>query len=122
MNCVCAESLSGVQLFATPWTVAHHTPLSRDSPSKNAGVGCHALLQGIFPTQASNPYLPHCRCILYWATKEVQEYWVCSLSLLQGNFSNPGIEPGSPALQADFLLAELPGKPGYELYVYKYSK
>ena len=36
-----------------------------DSPGKNAGVGCHALLQGIFPTQGSNPGLPHCRQILY---------------------------------------------------------
>ena len=29
----------------------------RDSPGKNIGVGCHALLQGIFPTQGSNPCL-----------------------------------------------------------------
>ena len=36
-----------------------------DSPGKNTGVGCHALLQGIFPTQGSNPGLPHCRPILY---------------------------------------------------------
>ena len=36
-----------------------------DSPDKNTGVGCHALLQGIFPTQGSNPDLPHCRQILY---------------------------------------------------------
>ena len=35
------------------------------SPGKNTGVGCHALLQGIFPTQGSNPGLPHCRWILY---------------------------------------------------------
>ena len=28
-----------------------------DSPSKNSEVGCHALLQGIFPTQGSNPGL-----------------------------------------------------------------
>ena len=28
-----------------------------DSPSKNTGVGCHFLLQGIFPTQGSNLYL-----------------------------------------------------------------
>ena len=34
-----------------------------DSPGKNTGVGCHALLQGIFPTQGSNPDLPHCRCL-----------------------------------------------------------
>ena len=36
-----------------------------DSPGKNARVGCHALLQGIFPTQGLNPGLPHGRCILY---------------------------------------------------------
>ena len=36
-----------------------------DSPGKNTGMGCHALLQGIFPTHGSNPGLPHCRRILY---------------------------------------------------------
>ena len=38
-----------------------------DSSDENTGVGCHALLQGIFPTQGSNPRLPHCS----WATGEV---------------------------------------------------
>ena len=32
---------------------------------KNIGVGCHSLLQEIFPTQGSNPGLPHCRQTLY---------------------------------------------------------
>ena len=36
-----------------------------DSPGKNTGKGCHALLQGIFPTQGSIPGLPCCRQILY---------------------------------------------------------
>ena len=39
-----------------------------DSPGKNTGVGCHALLQGIFLTQESNScllHLRHCRQILY---------------------------------------------------------
>ena len=36
-----------------------------DSPGKNTGVGCHALLQGIFPTQGSNSGLPPCKWILY---------------------------------------------------------
>ena len=36
-----------------------------DSPGKNPGVGCHALLQGILPTQGSNPGFPQCRRILY---------------------------------------------------------
>ena len=39
-----------------------------DSPGKNTGVGCHLLLQGIFPTQGSNPGLLHCRQILYLLT------------------------------------------------------
>ena len=35
-----------------------------DSPGKNTGVGCHALLQGIFLPQGSNQGLLHCRQIL----------------------------------------------------------
>ena len=33
--------------------------------SKNTGVGNNSLLHGLFPTQGSNPGLPHCRQILY---------------------------------------------------------
>ena len=36
-----------------------------NTPGKNTGVGSHSLLQGIFPSQGSNPGLPHCRQILY---------------------------------------------------------
>ena len=46
-----------VPLFVTLWTVARQAPLSLcpwDSPGKNTGVGCHALLQGLFQTQGSN--------------------------------------------------------------------
>ena len=35
------------------------------------GVGCHALLQGIFQTQGSNPCLPHCKRILYSLSHQV---------------------------------------------------
>ena len=59
------KSLSRVRLFTTPWTAAHQAPLFMDSSGKNTGVGCHFLLQGIFPTQGSNPSLPHCRQTLY---------------------------------------------------------
>ena len=42
-----------------------------DSPGKNTGVGCHALLQGIFPTQEWNQGLLHCRQFFTsWATRE----------------------------------------------------
>ena len=43
--------------FATPWTVAHQAPLSMGFPSKNTGVGCHFLLQGIVPAHGSNSHL-----------------------------------------------------------------
>ena len=36
-----------------------------NSPGQNTGVGSLSLLQGVFPTQESNPGLPHCRWILY---------------------------------------------------------
>ena len=48
----------------------------QNSPGQNTGVGSLSLLQGIFPTQGSNPGLPHCRQIPYQlATRETQEYW-----------------------------------------------
>ena len=58
--CLSSPSVSGnvshsiVSSSATPWTVA-----------RQAGVGCHVLLQGIFPTQGLNPGLLHCGWILY---------------------------------------------------------
>ena len=36
-----------------------------DSPGKNTRVGCHSLLQGVFPTQGSTLGLLHFRQILY---------------------------------------------------------
>ena len=83
-----------------------------DSPGKNTGVGCRALLQGIFPTQGSNPGLLHCRQILYHLSHQGSPRileWVASPS--PGDLPNPGIKTGSPALQVDSLPAELPGKP-----------
>ena len=52
---------SCVQLCATLGNVAR-LPCPWDSPGKNTRVGCHAFLQGIFPTQGSNPCLP---CLLH---------------------------------------------------------
>ena len=40
------------------------------SLSKNTGVCCHTLLQGIFPTHGLNPGLPHCRQILYCLSQQ----------------------------------------------------
>ena len=45
----------------------------KESPGKSTGVGCHALLQGIFLTQELNQGLLHCRrFFISWATREHQ--------------------------------------------------
>ena len=56
-----SESHSGVSNSLRP----HGLYRVRNSPGQNTGVGSLSLLQGIFPTQGSNPGLPHCRQILY---------------------------------------------------------
>ena len=48
---------------ATVWTVAWQAPLPMEFLGKNIGVGCHALLQGIFPAQGLNPFVV---CLLHW--------------------------------------------------------
>ena len=84
---------------------------SWNSSGQNTGVGNRSFLQGIFPTQGSNPGLWHCGWILYQLSHQgsprILEWVVHPFSW---DLSDPGIEPGSPALQADSLPAELPGK------------
>jgi len=58
--------LSCVWLFAIPWTIKPIRLLHPwNFPGRSTGVGCHFLLQGIFPTQGSNPGLPRCRQMIY---------------------------------------------------------
>ena len=67
-----------------------------NSAGQNTGVGSHSLLQRIFPTQGSNPGLPHCRGILF------------QLAEPPGKPKNTGV--GSPPLlQRIFLTQELNG-------------
>ena len=107
------------------------------SQLKSTGVGCHFLLQGIFPTQGSNP------CLLHWQVNSWPLSYQCVCSVLSDSFAtprtiahevplsmefsrqeycsglplpspgdlpDPGIESGFPVLQADSLLTEPPGK------------
>ena len=65
MTCVCLVAQSCPTLCDTMDCSPPGSSVDGDSPGKNTGVGCHALLQGIFLTQGLNPGLPHCRQILY---------------------------------------------------------
>ena len=77
------------QSCPTLWPMSYSPPgfsVHRDSLGKNTGVGCHALLLGIFPTQGLNPGLPYCRRILYHLSHQQSpgNTEVGSLSLLHG--------------------------------------
>ena len=61
--CAVLSRFSCVWLFATLWTEGTRLYCPWDYPSKNTEVGCHALLQGIFPPQGSNL---HFLCLLHW--------------------------------------------------------
>ena len=67
------QSLTGIQLFVTPWTVTCQAPLSMEFSR--------------------------------------QEYWSGLPYSFPGDLPHPGIEPGSPALQADSLPSMPPQKP-----------
>ena len=69
---VVVQSLSHVQLLLPPGLQPARLLCPWDSPGKNTGVRCHFLLQGIFPTQESNPGLLHCRQVLYQLSYEGQ--------------------------------------------------
>ena len=60
---VVSDSLQPSRLLC-PW----------NSPGKKTRVGCHFLLQGIFPTQGSKPGLTHCRQILYQLSHQGSPY------------------------------------------------
>ena len=60
---MCVFGHSVMSNSVTPWTVAHQIPLSINFPGKGTGMGCPFLLQGLFPTQESNPCL---LCLLHW--------------------------------------------------------
>ena len=62
-----------------------------DSPGKNTGVDCHALL----PIQGSNPGLLHCRWVLYClSARETKKYLSGYAIVLQGIFPTQKLNQG----------------------------
>ena len=93
-----------------------------DSPGKNTGVGCHALLQGIFPTQGSNLVLPYCRWILYCLSHQGSTRileWIAytfSSGTSQSRESNWGLLHCRWILQ-HLSYPESPSPQGYQLII-----
>ena len=107
--CVCTCAQSFPTLCDLMGCSPSNSSVHEDSPGKNTGVGCHALLQGIFPTLGSNPGLPYCRQILYCLSHQGSPRileWV-AYPFSRGT-SWPRNRTGVPTLQEDSLPAELP--------------
>ena len=116
-----------------------------ESPGKNTGEGCHALLQGNLPNPGIEPRYSAWRAdslpgnpissmkvkitqscltlcdpwtVAYQAPLSMgfsrQENWSGLPFPSPGDLPNPGIEPGSPALQADALPSKPPRKPHFK--------
>ena len=111
--CCAVLGCSGrVQLFTIPWTVTHQAPLSM-------GILQARILEWVATPSSRGSSQPKDWTQLSlmaggfftsWATRESQEYLSGRPIPSPVDLSNPGIEPGSLALPADSLAAELPGK------------
>ena len=104
VKCVCAQLLSCLRLC----NLMDSSPLGSSvhgiSPGKNTGVGCHALLQGIFPTQGSNPGL---LCLLYGQAGSTTSA-ICSV--YHGFISPSGCNPivnGGRTIRSDQSLSRV---------------
>ena len=127
------EMLSHVWLFATLWTV-ESMEFSRPEYCLTlcdpVDYRVHGVLQARILEWVAFPFSrgsfqprnwTQVSCIaggffISWATREAQEYWSGKPIPSPANLPNPGIEPGSPALQADSLPIELSGKLGLLKY------
>ena len=110
----CAQLLSHLWLFMTPWIIACQAPLSM-------GILLARVLEWVaMPSSSRGSSQPRDwtqvshiagRFFPVWATREAQEY--CSrLSIpFPGDLPDPGIKPGSSAFQEDSLPVELQEKP-----------
>ena len=79
LSCSVMSTLSNPMGRSLPGSSVHG-----DSPGKNTGVGCLALLQGIFPSQGLNPGLPHCRQIFYHLSHQGSP---------KSSLGNPNVKP-----------------------------
>ena len=81
LTCEWSRSVVSDSLQPHGLYVAHQVLHPWNFPGKSTGVGCHFLLQGIFPTQGSNLGLPNCRQMLYHLSHQGIYMWVICIFL-----------------------------------------
>ena len=106
--CVCmcararAQSLSCVWFFTTPWTESCRAPLSMGFSRQKYWMGCHFLLQGIFPTQGLNPGL---LCLLHWQADSLLLSHLWSLKRKGYRYKNKGGEKDRSIKQRQWTMS-----------------
>ena len=112
----CATLLDPMDCSTQGLPVPHHLP-------EIAQVHVHCIDDAVQPSHPQTPSSLLSPIWLFatpWTPLSMefsrQEYWSRLPSLSPGDRPNPGIEPRPPALQADSLQSELPGKPAFILY------
>ena len=97
---VISNSLQPYGLYS-PW----------NSPGQNTGVGSCSFLQEIFPTQGSNPGLPHCRQILYQLSHKGSPRILQWVAYPFSRSSRPRNQTRVSCITGGFFPAEPPRKP-----------
>ena len=96
------KSLSRVPFLVTPWTAAYQAPASM-------GFSRQEYQSGLLLPSPPKP--------VYTQGKRNMEYWSGLLFPSPGDLLNSGVRPGSPALQADSLPSEPPGKSNIKIFI-----
>ena len=125
-----------VQLFVTPWTIAHQAPLSLefsrqeylsmlpfsspgDLPDPGVEPGSPAFQADSLPSELPGKVMFNSIAtpwtVAFQAPLSRQEYWKRLPFLSLGDLPNPEIEPSSPALGGGFITTVPPRKPIPEL-------
>ena len=98
---------SCVRLFSTLRTVARQAPLSMGFPRQEYWSGCHFLLQGVFPTEGSNPHL---LCVLYW---QAGSFPLAPPEKPKGSALTPLTQQSQPSFFRELQFTEYPASRGY---------
>ena len=110
-----SESESSSVVSDSLWP--HGLYSSWNPPGQNTEVGSLSFLQGIFPTQGSNPSLPHCRQILYQLNHKGSPYPISSIQVLVPGSAFWRIQTGTLALTFRLKDAELTTWAGVQVIV-----
>ena len=106
----CSTSHSCVWLSATPWTVAHQAPLSMGFSRQEYWSGLPFPSPGIFPTQRSNPGLPHCKETLYQLSHQGRPLITWEMEIKTGASQVAQVVKNTPASPGN--LREVDSIPG----------